>query len=960
MREKLAVFKDHRQLQSFLLVFLLVTTTMTVVFSLTAPEARGQVVHLGTASAEDATGLPYDIGPMGDGEVIWDPNEDHIISNMNGYAVEDFMTLDIPNDVSVTFQGMSLRIIDVYGTLITNYGSLMPPTFTTFDASGGWEGIIFHSGSQGRIVSTIIQGAAQGVVFKPGSTLLNPGVKYSIFEDCADYGLSMDGASGFTSISDTNFNDGSGQITTSLYVENGSLDMDNVAFISHNERDPGLHIVNASVNAYDCSFNGFDQPGNMVIIEGDSNNTVLNECTFLNGQAGEYYVRVDGSSPLITNSKLRTSGVAFSVIANDGLSGIPAHPVLLNPTGEGSPGDWSDTFDNSTINATGISSVTLKWYMDAYVKNPNSDPIENAVVWVNDSIGNPAEPPSMITDASGWARWFEVTELIKYNNSIANFNPFNVSAVASSMKGYVDPEPTMYMSRRFNITVPFNPNDVPPIVSWIATPSGVQSGLITIGYILEDPNPWDDGNMSIIVEYSTDGVTWFPAVSGPGSDLDNLNNNTLHQFVWDSADPLNLGNTFSATTYLRITPSDMMGNGTDSQTGSFTVDNKPPIVSWLPTPVGVQSGLISIDYKVVGFNVGDDGNMGVEVFFSTDNMTWLPATQGGGNPTTGLNNDTLYTYVWDSRNAKDLPGIYNTTVYIQIIPSNNGGNGTPKQTGNFIVDNLAPVLLSLPTTTSTNTTCLVEWTMDEPAYATVNYGLYVNGDPSDITDSASDPTFSASQAVTLTGLEPGRNYTYSFESTDGGGNTFTFPGVLYFDTEVHIQLYTGWNMISLPPTISPNDIATVFASIAGDYDIIRFYNALDPVDPWKNYIPGKPFGNDLEIVYPQMGFMIHMLNDAVLIHTTHTVPKPPTMNPTTSTPLDQGWNMVGYPSVTNRPVASVMAGITYDLIQTYNATSGQWESWDGSSGDLTMFEMGRGYWIHVPFGIQFLDVDYHD
>jgi hypothetical protein len=108
-----------------------------------------------------------------------------------------------------------------------------------------------------------------------------------------------------------------------------------------------------------------------------------------------------------------------------------------------------------------------------------------------------------------------------------------------------------------------------------------------------------------------------------------------------------------------------------------------------------------------------------------------------------------------------------------------------------------------------------------------------------------------------------------------------------------------------------------------------------------------------------MGLMIHMTTDAVFIHTAHEVPLDPT-DPTEDVPLDEGWNMVGYPSVTNRPVGTSLAGVTYDIIQTYNSTSGQWESWDGSSGLLVNVEMGRGYWIHVPYGIQFWGVDYHD
>jgi hypothetical protein len=63
--------------------------------------------------------------------------------------------------------------------------------------------------------------------------------------------------------------------------------------------------------------------------------------------------------------------------------------------------------------------------------------------------------------------------------------------------------------------------------------------------------------------------------------------------------------------------------------------------------------------------------------------------------------------------------------------------------------------------------------------------------------------------------------------------------------------------------------------------------------------------------------------------------------------------------VINRPVGPALTGVDYDLIMTYDAVSGQWVSWDGSSGLLSTLETGKGYWIHTPPGaVQFWDVDY--
>ncbi|UCE35914.1 MAG: hypothetical protein JSW00_10130, partial [Thermoplasmata archaeon] len=401
--------------------------------------------------------------------------------------------------------------------------------------------------------------------------------------------------------------------------------------------------------------------------------------------------------------------------------------------------------------------------------------------------------------------------------------PFNVSALNHSVKGYADPEPTMNLSKAVYVEVPFNiiPNSPPSV--WVYTPSGIQSGNITIDFVLEDFDQGDDGNMSISVEYSTDGTSWEGAIAGQGSDLDHLFNNTLYHFVWDSK--ADIGSIYDTTVYIRITPADRAGNGTKNQTGSFTVDNKPP------------------------------------------------------------------------------------------------------------------ELISGPTVDATNSTATIQWTVDESSDASVWFGL-----DGSLTNYATGNSGSTFQSVTLTDLEQGRRYTYTVNSIDQYGNQYTSP-MYMFETKVHIQLYKGWNMISIPPYITDPNLEIVLNSISGQYDAVQWYDPADGKDPWKHNRPGKPFGNDLNIIETRMGLWIHMTEDAILIPD-QIVPDPDYFE---FISLIAGWNLVGYPSVTTRDVTTILDPVPYDKVMTYDAATGEWLSYDKGTGlgDLTEMELGQGYYIHV-------------
>jgi hypothetical protein len=63
--------------------------------------------------------------------------------------------------------------------------------------------------------------------------------------------------------------------------------------------------------------------------------------------------------------------------------------------------------------------------------------------------------------------------------------------------------------------------------------------------------------------------------------------------------------------------------------------------------------------------------------------------------------------------------------------------------------------------------------------------------------------------------------------------------------------------------------------------------------------------------------------------------------------LHPGWNMVGYPSLSNKNCTSALNNLTFgvevDSIWTFDASTQQWKE----SGPADSFELGRGYWIHA-------------
>jgi parallel beta-helix repeat protein len=165
---------------------------------------------------------------------------------------------------------------------------------------------------------------------------------------------------------------------------------------------------------------------------------------------------------------------------------------------------------------------------------------------------------------------------------------------------------------------------------------------------------------------------------------------------------------------------------------------------------------------------------------------------------------------------------------------------------------------------------------------------------------------------------------------------------IYTPIENSTLLKKGWNLISLPLIQQNNDLIKVLEAIDGNYDAIQRFDPTYLGDPWKHYKVGKPLGNDLFELNETMSFWIHITQtgDTIFLFNGTT----PIVNQTIQ--LYKGWNMVGYPSLSNHNRTVGLNNLSFDThvdaIQWYDAATQTWYF----MGPDDKFVPGRGYWVH--------------
>ena len=155
-----------------------------------------------------------------------------------------------------------------------------------------------------------------------------------------------------------------------------------------------------------------------------------------------------------------------------------------------------------------------------------------------------------------------------------------------------------------------------------------------------------------------------------------------------------------------------------------------------------------------------------------------------------------------------------------------------------------------------------------------------------------------------------------------------------------IPLSAGWNLISLPLVQSDTIISTVLSSIAGNWDVVWWYNASDGT--WHST------NDDLTDINHTMGFWIHMKTADTLI-VNGSIPN------NTFIQLYQGWNLIGNPSFCNHAIDDILSPIAtkYVAVQQYDSwdSGDPWKHYNINKppgfNDLAYMTSGRGYWLYV-------------
>jgi len=282
-----------------------------------------------------------------------------------------------------------------------------------------------------------------------------------------------------------------------------------------------------------------------------------------------------------------------------------------------------------------------------------------------------------------------------------------------------------------------------------------------------------------------------------------------------------------------------------------------------------------------------------------------------------------------------------------------GGIGDDDLTANsVIIDDGGPSLpltidikppFSITNLHPTSSTTWINWTWTNPSDPDFNHTeIYLNG--TFITNIPAPQNY-----CNITGLFPDTSYELSTRTVDIYGNinltwvndtASTLPA-----SGITLNLYTGWNLISLSLMPEDTGITSFLSPISGNYSIVWEYNASDPADHWKKYDPATLFGNDLINMEPGKGYWIMMISDDTL-SISGTVPE------STDIVLKTGWNLVGCNSLDSQPIAEAFSSISgnYSIVWAYDAsdTADHWKMYDPGvpfGNDLTIIEPGKGYWI---------------
>ncbi|MFH2028125.1 MAG: hypothetical protein ABIJ08_03235 [Nanoarchaeota archaeon] len=145
-----------------------------------------------------------------------------------------------------------------------------------------------------------------------------------------------------------------------------------------------------------------------------------------------------------------------------------------------------------------------------------------------------------------------------------------------------------------------------------------------------------------------------------------------------------------------------------------------------------------------------------------------------------------------------------------------------------------------------------------------------------------------------------------------------------------ISLGEGWNFVSIPLDPLDTDISSVLSSIEGNYSKVVYYNGSNYI-----YDPNDLTHSNLLYLNYTMGFWINM-NTADTLEINGYYPETGIIH------LDQGWNMIGFPSIENKTADQLGLEVIYRYDGSYQSyINGR----NTTLNSLDILEKGYGYWV---------------
>ena len=167
--------------------------------------------------------------------------------------------------------------------------------------------------------------------------------------------------------------------------------------------------------------------------------------------------------------------------------------------------------------------------------------------------------------------------------------------------------------------------------------------------------------------------------------------------------------------------------------------------------------------------------------------------------------------------------------------------------------------------------------------------------------------------------------------------------------EIDMTAYSAgdWAFVSFPITISGNIQDILNDATLGDgqttWNVAKWYDAQDAADPWKTYRFGVST-NDLATIDNTRGVWIHLTanaGDQMLTTGVTGIYSAVAVDIN----LYAGWNMVSYPSATDRLASTTLPPVIADMVAYYDGGAAYLIT-DALPTAVT-FSEGNAYWVHV-------------